>query len=109
MVPAHNLPLPRRRCDKRPLASEAVFLYEHPTAVKIVGTTYAVRVCGAEKCSGIWEGWLEFHPTDESKPVLRTGIETEQPDRVAIDYWAMGLGPVYLGGALARALGRWPD
>jgi hypothetical protein len=87
----------------------AVLLYEHPTTVKVVETTYVVRVCGEESSSGIWEGWLEFHPTEKSKPVLLTGTETTQPNRVTIDYWAMGLGPVYLGGALARALGRWPD
>ena len=86
-----------------------VVLYEHPTTVKVVETTYVVRVCGVERSSGIWEGWLEFHPTENGKPVLRTGTETTQPNRETVDYWAMGLGPVYLGGALARALGRWPD
>jgi hypothetical protein len=26
-----------------------------------------------------------------------------------MEYWALGLEPVYLEGALARALGRWPE
>jgi hypothetical protein len=54
------------------------------------------------------QGWLEFHPTDKSKPVLRTAQETSQPNYVAIEYWAFGLEPIYLEGALARAQGRLP-
>jgi hypothetical protein len=49
-------------------------------------------------------GWLEFVPTSASGgPVLRTGQETSQPDREAVEYWAGGLEPVYLEGALGRA------
>lgn len=97
------------KTENQDTSISAVLLYEYPTTVKVVDTTYVVRVCGVEKSSGTWEGWLEFHPTEKSRPVLSTGTETTQPNRVAIDYWATGLGPIYLGGALARALGRWPD
>jgi hypothetical protein len=38
--------------------------------------------------------------------VLSTEQETSQPDRKAVEYWAGGLEPVYLEGALARALRR---
>jgi len=44
--------------------------------------------------------------TDISQPVLRTEQETSQPNRAAIEYWADGLEPIYLDGALARAQGR---
>ena len=84
-------------------------LYEHPTRVKNGETTYIARIYGEERSDGIWEGWLEFHPTEKDKPVLHTGQETTQPSRVTIEYWALGLEPVYLKGALARALGRWPS
>jgi len=52
------------------------------------------------------DGWLEFHPTDKRKSVLRTEQETSQPNRIAIEYWASGLEPIYLEGAFARAQGR---
>lgn len=67
------------------------------------GTTYEVHARGVETAGGTWEGWLEFHPSDASKPVLRTGRETTQPDRQALAYWASGLEPLYFEGAFARA------
>jgi hypothetical protein len=35
--------------------------------------------------------------------ILHTDRETSQPNRAALEYWADGLEPVYLEGALARA------
>jgi hypothetical protein len=32
-------------------------------------------------------------------------VETTQPDRAALEYWASGIEPIYLDGALARARG----
>lgn len=84
----------------------AKLIREHSTIVKDGEITYVVRVCAMERANGRWQGWLEFHPTDESNPVLRTGQETSQPSRLAIKYWAYGLEPIYLEGALARAEGR---
>ena len=81
-------------------------MYEHPTRVTDNDTTYIVRVYGEERSNGTWEGWLEFYPIDKSKPVLRTGQETSQPNRVTTEYWALGLEPVYLQGALVRARNR---
>ena len=66
-------------------------------------TVYAVRSYGAKRPDGSWTGWLEFHPTDLSKPTLRTDQETSQPNRTAIEYWATGLEPVYFEGAFERA------
>lgn len=67
------------------------------------GIEYEARVYGAARADGTWAGWLEFHPTRGDGPMLRTGQETSQPDRRAVEYWAGGLEPVYLDGALGRA------
>jgi len=66
------------------------------------GGTYAIVAYG-EPVGGTWEGWLEFQPLDRPGPSLRTGRETTQPDRAALEYWASGLEPLYFEGAFARA------
>jgi hypothetical protein len=87
----------------------AELIHEHSTSVQGEdGTTYVVRVWADRRRDGTWEGWLEFDPADVSKDVLRTGRETSQPNRAAVDYWASGLEPVYMDGAFARAQGRLP-
>ena len=70
------------------------------------GVAYRVRVLGAQRKDGTWEGWLEFTPENAIGPVLSTGQETSQPDLKALEYWAGGLEPVYLAGALERARRR---
>jgi hypothetical protein len=67
------------------------------------GTSYEARVYAADRGDGTWEGWIEFHPVNGQGTVLRTGQETSQPNRVTVEYWAGGLEPVYLEGALERA------
>ena len=84
----------------------AVLIYEHPTKVTGNGANYIVYICAEQRTDGTWEAWLEFHPTDKSKPLLRTDQETSQPSREATEYWALGLEPVYLEGALVRAQER---
>jgi len=84
----------------------AMLIREHPTKILDGDTTYVVRICGEERIDRTWEAWLEFHPTHINQPVLRTDQETSQPNRAAIEYWADGLEPIYLDGALARAQGR---
>jgi hypothetical protein len=64
---------------------------------------YRVRICGRQRADGTWEGWTEFDPHDGS-PVLRSPRETTQPNRPDLEYWASGLTPVYLEGALRRAV-----
>lgn len=66
------------------------------------GTVYSVRAF-AEKRANVWIGWLEFRPATGKGQTLRTGEETSQPDKGAVEYWATGLEPVYLEGALQRA------
>jgi len=67
------------------------------------GMRYTIQACGELRSDGNWEGWLEFHP-ESGEFSLRTGRETTQPDRNALAYWASGLEPVYLEGALERAI-----
>ena len=83
-----------------------MLIREHPNSVISGNTTYAVYVCGRDREDGTWEGWIEFHPSDSGHPTLSTERETSQPNRTALEYWADGLEPVYLEGALARARGR---
>lgn len=85
----------------------AEFIYEHPSKLSDHGATYTARVYGDERSDGTWEGWLEFLPDDKRKRVLRTEPETSQPNRTTVEYWALGLEPLYLEGALARAQGRF--
>jgi hypothetical protein len=67
------------------------------------GKSYTARACGGEMPDGKWQGWLEFLPVGGGEP-LRSGRETTQPNRTDTQYWATGLTPVYLEGALRRAL-----
>jgi hypothetical protein len=67
------------------------------------GTVYVARACGSQTADGLWHGWLEFTPADGG-PTLRSGRETTQPNRADTVYWATGLSPVYLEGALQRAI-----
>jgi hypothetical protein len=67
------------------------------------GVIYIVIACGEATAHGTWEGWLEFHPVDKTRQVLRTERETTQPDQAALEYWASGLEPLYFEGAYARA------
>jgi len=85
----------------------AVLLQEY--SVQIVGadgTTYDVRSYGQEREDGTWMGWLEFEPTDPTKPTLSTDQETSQPNLTAIEYWSTGLEPLYFEGAFTRAQER---
>jgi hypothetical protein len=79
-----------------------MLIRKNPAFVTSGTQTYVVHVCGQQRVDGTWEGWLEFHPSGMDS-TLRTGQETSQPNRTALEYWADGLEPVYLEGALARA------
>ena len=85
----------------------ADFIHEHSVVVTSNdGARYRARVYGERRREGTWSGWIEFVPADgghASTAPLRTGQETSQPDRRAVEYWAGGLEPVYLEGALTRA------
>lgn len=67
------------------------------------GIAYKAQACGASVAGNLWEAWIEFTPLDGG-PARRSGRETTQPNREDAVYWATGLTPVYLEGALTRAL-----
>lgn len=86
----------------------AELIHQSSIRVRGDGSTYVVRIYAQKRADGTWEAWLEFHPIDKHTPVLRTEQETSQPDRSAVEYWALGLEPIYFDGAFARAQGRLP-
>lgn len=81
--------------------AEVFATYNDPIATTD-GTVFQARACGREMDDGRWEGWVEFESVDGTE-LLRSGRETTQPNRGDTEYWATGLTPVYLEGALARA------
>jgi len=83
---------------------EGFIEYETPLFVAN-GWAYRARACGGAAHDGTdrWHGWIEFLPIEEGLPV-RTARETTQPNRTCAVYWSTGVTPVYLEGALERAL-----
>jgi hypothetical protein len=67
------------------------------------GRIYTVSAWGRQRRDGTWEGWLEFAP-DDGSAVITSSRETTQPKLSDLEYWATGLTPVYLEGAMERAL-----
>jgi hypothetical protein len=82
--------------------AETVLIYQTPV-VGPDGIEHEARACGGPDDTGMWQGWIEFVPFDGGLP-LRSPRETTQPNRADLIYWATGLTPVYLEGALRRAL-----
>jgi hypothetical protein len=63
------------------------------------------RVIGRLAEDGMWEGWLEFVPIEPGgKSIAVSQVESRQPQREYLEYWAQGLSVVYAEGALERAL-----
>jgi hypothetical protein len=67
------------------------------------GHEYFVSVAGAQKPDGMWDGWLEFVPLDETEPLV-TPKETTQSNRAALQHWAEALEETYVKGAFNRAV-----
>ena len=63
---------------------------------------YSARVVGRLADDGMWEGWLEFVPRAGRKALI-SPVESRQPERDHLEYWASGLSVVYAEGALLRA------
>jgi hypothetical protein len=76
----------------------------YPTPLRLPdGRVYTAQACGRERDDGMWEGWFEFVAHDGSA-ALRSERETTQPNLTDLEYWATGITPVYLEGALERTL-----
>ena len=68
------------------------------------GKSYSVRAYAQPTHEGRWwEGWLEFRAPD-GRTVFRTERETTQRTLEDVRYWANGLQPIFLEGALKRAV-----
>lgn len=65
---------------------------------------YHARAVGRAAEDGMWEGWIEFEPLDTEGPVVVGPVESRQPASHDLAYWATGLTPIFLEGALKRAL-----
>jgi len=65
--------------------------------------SYYARAVGRAASDHMWEGWIEFVPVGGGSDVLVSEIESRQPERLHLVYWAGGLSQVYLEGALHRA------
>jgi hypothetical protein len=82
--------------------AETLARFETPVSDRY-GRLYAAKACGRERDDRLWEGWIEFENT-ETGETLRSFRETTQPNLTDLRYWATGLTPVYLEGALDRIL-----
>jgi len=71
------------------------------------GRVYAAKACGRLRDDRNWEGWIEFENVTTGE-ILRSSRETTQPNLTDLKYWATGLTPVYLEGALDRILPKAP-
>jgi hypothetical protein len=84
-----------------------IVLLEYHARVRAAdGRLYLARAYADEARDGTtrWCGWIQFLPVD-GRPPIRTGRETTQPNRICAQYWSEGLSPLYLEGALSRAVG----
>src|SRR5687768_4134210 len=82
--------------------AEILVKFDEPIAAPN-GETFFAQATGREVEGGLWEGWIEFVPANDTREALESGRETTQPNRKNLEYWAQGLTKVYLEGALARA------
>jgi hypothetical protein len=90
--------------DAAPKAMAEVLVDYENTITGADGSRWAARACGRRGTINMWEGWIEFVPLDLDQKPIRSTRETTQPSREDLLYWATGLTPVYLRGALTRAL-----
>lgn len=102
MLGAYGAAFATRGIGKEHAVAETLLVFQTPVRAGN-GLSYEAHACGADVGDGTWEGWIEFIPLDGGEPV-RTPRETTQPNRADTMYWAGGLMPVYLEGALRRAL-----
>jgi hypothetical protein len=75
--------------------------------LRLDDVSFIAEAWGRERQDGTWEGWLEF-VSGQGAAILHSPRETTQPNLAALEYWASGLTPVYLAGALERALAPQP-
>jgi hypothetical protein len=82
-------------------------MFEHIQQYGLIdagGIRYRPRAYGDPQPDGTWDGWVVFFPLGGGTAIAPPGPETTQSTVAALAVWAAGLTPVYLEGALARAL-----
>jgi hypothetical protein len=79
---------------------QRIYQYE---LVSLNGEWFRPRAYGDPQSDGSWDGYLVFFPV-RGGLAISSGRETTQSSLDALTYWASGLEPVYLEGALVRAL-----
>ena len=79
-----------------------------PILSTATGEQYVARAYTDRQPGGLWEAWLVFFSLTTGA-VLATDRETTQGKLEYILYWASGLSPTYLLGALERALDLRPE
>jgi hypothetical protein len=86
------------------------FVFEYSTLLRTAsGEEYLARVYADRQPTGpLWEAWFVFFPLSDG-PTMATDHETTQSKLDDVKYWATGITPAYLEGALTRALERLPE
>jgi len=82
----------------------AEVLIEYDPIVAEDGSHWAAHAAGRRRRDKMWEGWIEFVPLEGRPRPIRSRRETTQPSREDLVYWATGITPIYLKGALVRTL-----
>lgn len=67
------------------------------------GAEYTVQSWARKTPSGEWEGWLEYHPLEDTRAVKKTPPVTSRNGRREVTQWAAALGTSYLEEAFDRA------
>ena len=84
--------------------SRIQFVRQYPAILSgPAGEPYVARAYMDRQPGGLWEAWLVFFSLRKGVAIA-TDRETTQSKREHVLYWATGLGPTYLKGALERAL-----
>jgi len=71
--------------------------------IDVSGQWYRPRAYGDPRPAGTWDGWLVFFPIGGGAAIA-SDRETTQATAQELTIWAAGLTPVYIQGALVRAL-----
>lgn len=72
--------------------------------IDVGGRWYRPRAYGDPQPDGTWDGWIVFFPLGGGSAIAPPGPETTESTSGSLAAWASGLTPLYLEGALARAL-----
>jgi hypothetical protein len=80
-------------------------IHSYNDTVVVDGRKFRAKVFGDEQWDGAWHGFVAFFPRGKrgAEPVA-TDLDSVQPNKTALAWWAGGLTADYLHGALKRAL-----